>query len=264
MKNSANQTSNKKKSSRKIPWRALIPWIVVASVIAAILTGVGIYTVATTGGDHLPKFDYNSKNGTYTDPETGITYHPAPFCFEAVLNASEDYPYASSERWSLYQIGYRDAEGKTHLRHGSEWLTTPKSVGGQIYYNPKAVTVPTYADFDWDVIYFSNVGAASFSTYKMNETDTDRLMNEILSKDNPDLYESRGLDGLDPKLTLRVTSDTYYWLYLNLIVYGDEEGNYYISPEGVKILDDPFLVKVDAAYFDDYLKTMEDIINSTS
>ncbi|MBQ7355000.1 MAG: hypothetical protein IJW62_05730 [Clostridia bacterium] len=266
MKNAANQTKTKKTQSRKIPWKALLPWIIVASVIAAILAGAGIYTAVTEEDPqaNLPYFTYDSSNGSYTDGENGITYYPAPFCFEAVLNAAEDSPYAKSDRWSLYQIGYRDGEGKAHLRHGSEWLTTPRSVGGQIYYNPKAVTVPAYADFDWGVIYFSNVGSASFSTYKMNEEDTDQLMKEILAEENPNLYESRGTDGLDPKLTLRVTSDTYYWLYLNLTVYQDEEGNYFISPEGVKILDDPFLVQVDSTYFDDYLKTMEDIINSTS
>ncbi len=266
MKNAANQTKNKKKHARKIPWKPLLPWIVVASVIGVILAGVGIYTVVTNSSEQeeLPYFQYNSADGSYTDTENGITYYPAPFCFEAVLNATEDCPYAESDRWSLYQIGYRDEEGKAHLRHGSEWLTTPKSVGGQIYYNPDAVTVPAYADFDWDVIYFSNVGSTSFSTYKMNAEMTDQLMGEILSEENPNLYESLGVDGLDLKLTLRVTSNTYYWLYLNLTVYSDEEGNFYISPEGVKILDDPFLVKVDSSYFDDYLKTMEDIINSTS
>ena len=80
MKNAANQTKTKKTQSRKIPWKALLPWIIVASVIAAILAGAGIYTAVTEEDPqaNLPYFTYDSSNGSYTDGENGITYYPAP------------------------------------------------------------------------------------------------------------------------------------------------------------------------------------------
>ncbi|MBQ8288455.1 MAG: hypothetical protein IJX76_06765 [Clostridia bacterium] len=262
MKHSVNQKPMKKKRRGKLSFRAMLPWIIIIGSLAAILGGVALYTVLTTPDDEWKTEWLVYENGTYTDEKRDITYIPAPFCFESVINAGEDYPYAKSDRWPLYQIGYRDEEGKAHFRPATEWLTTAKSVGGEIYYNPDTVSIPDYADFDWEQIFFSNPGSTSFSTYTLNAEKTDQLMNEVLSEDNEDLYDSGLLDTLDIKLTLRVTSKTYYWLYLNLTVYSDGEGNYYISPEGVKILDDPFLVQVDSSYFDDYLKSMEDILNS--
>lgn len=265
MKHSANQKPIQKKFRNLPPFRTLLPWLIIFGVLAAIAVGVVIYNALTAEEEwHTEWLVYNSKDGTYTDETKGITYIPAPFCFEAVTNAGEEYPYARSDRWPLYQVGYRDEENKVHFRPATEWLTTAKSVGGQIYYNPDAVTMPDYADFDWEQIYFSNPGSTSFSTYTLNAEKTDKLMKEILAEDNKDLYDSGLMDTLDIKLTLRVTSNTYRWLYLNLTVYGDEDGNYYISPEGAKILDDPFLVKVDSAYFDDYLKSLEDILSSAS
>ncbi len=251
-------------------FRSLLPWIIVGCVIAAIAVGVGIYT-ALQEEWATEWLDYNAKDGSYTDPQRGITYLPAPFCYEAVSQAGADFPYARSDKYKnqdeyrkLYQIGYRDSQNKVHLRPGTEWLSTAKEIGGQVYYNPAAVKCPTYAEFDWKQIYFSNPGNQSFSTYVMSEQDTDRLMRDILAKDKENLYDSGILDSgeLDAKLTLRVTSNTYHWLYLNLSVYADEEGNYYISPEGVKILDDPFVVAVSADYFADYLKTLEDLVGS--
>ncbi|MBQ8382654.1 MAG: hypothetical protein IJX47_05550 [Clostridia bacterium] len=264
MKHPANQKPIQKKRTGKRSLRALLPWIIIVGSLTVILGGVGVYVLLTAEDEWQTEWLVYD-NGTYTDEERGITYIPAPFCFEAVSNASEEYPYAKSDRWPLYQIGYKnETDGKYHFRPATEWLTTAKSVGGQIYYNPDAVSVPDYADFDWDQIFFSNPGSTTFSTYTLTADEADRFMNEVLAEDNEDLYGFGLLDTLDVKLTLRVSSKTYRWLYLNLTVYSDGEGNYYVSPEGVKILDDPFLVQVDSSYFDDYLKSLEDILDSAS
>ncbi len=262
MKTTVKKT-NRKSSRKQIPWRTLLPWFIIAGVLAAIAVGALIYSSLTDeDGKDVPRFEY--ENGQYYDAERDITYLPAPFYFEAVLNASADYPYAESNRWPLYQVGYRDDDGKVHLKQGSAWLTTQKSVGGQVYYNPAEVKFPEMKDFDWEAIYFSNPGSGQFSTYTMPAGETHQLMTEFLSEDNPDLYGSIAMDELDPKLILRVSSGTYRWLYLNLTLYADKEDNYYLCPEGVQLMDEPFLVSIDKVYFEDYLKTLEDIIGSTS
>ena len=259
MKKSVKQ-HNKKSKLRG----SLLPWIIICGALVLILGGVGLYTWLTAEDEWKTEW-LTYKDGMYTDEERGITYKPAPFCFEAVSNASEEYPYAKSDRWPLYQIGYKnESDGKYHMRPATEWLTTSKSVGGQIYYNPDAVKIPAYAEFDWDQIFFSNPGSTSFSTYTLTSDKADRFMKEVLAEDNENLYGTDLPDTLEVKLTLRVSSKTYRWLYLNLTVYTDGEGNYFVSPEGVKILDDPFLVKVSSSYFDDYLKTLEEILNSQS
>ena len=259
MKKSVKQ-HNRKQDLKK----SLLPWIIICGAIALILGGVGIYTWLSAEEEWNTEW-LVYKDGTYIDEERGITYQPAPFCFEAVSNASEDYPYAKSERWPLYQIGYKNqTDGKYHFRPATEWLTTAKSVGGQIYYNPDAVKIPTYAEFDWNQIFFSNPGATTFSTYSLSGSDVDRFMQEMLAEDNENIFGTQKFNDLEVKLTLRVSSKTYLWLYLNLTVYSDGEGNFYVSPEGVNILDDPFVVKVDASYFEDYLKSLEDILNSQS
>lgn len=266
-----NTTNNTKMKSPKtasgkkrkpIPWKSLLPWFIIAGVIVGVLGGAAIYTLLTQ--DSTPKaytFDYNGKDGTYYDAEHDITYVPIPFCFEAVLNESGN-PYATSDFQSLYRIGYRDeADGdQIHLKKATSWLAAAKSVGGQVYYNPEEVRFPEFSEFDWDVIYFTNPDSSQYSTYTLDTETSDRLMREFLDESAENLFETHYNTSLDSKLVLKVRSSTYQWLYLNLVLLADEEGNYYLCQEGVLMSDEPRLVAIDGVYFEDYLKTLEEII----
>ena len=257
-------TTKTKKRKKPFPWRTLLPWIIVAGVILAILLGAAIYNAIVNRDDRVVyRFDYLSESGEYRDTDRNITYKPAPFCFEAVLNGSEDYPYANSDFQSLYRLGYRDEEGKVHLKLASAWLCTSKSVGGQVYYNPAEVKVPTIEEFNWDVIHFTNLDSSQFSTYTLNAEDSDALMKEFTSPDAENLFATLyHSDKLEAKLTLKVSSKTYKWLYLNLNVLADADGNYYLCPQGAVLSENPRLIAVDKAHFEDYFKTLEDIIGT--
>lgn len=262
MKNTATKSSASKKRSLRIRWRPLLPWLIIVGVVAAIAVGAWIYVAVTEDeGGAAHRFTYNLQDGSYTDEKQGITYYPVPFYYESVLNRGEVYA-ESDEGQSLYQIGYRDEDGNVHLKKGSAWLSTAKSVGGLVYYNPDEVRIPELSEFDWDQIYFSNPGSEQFSTYTMTGEACDKLMREFLAEDAENLYETHFNDQtVDAKLTLRVSSNTYTWLYLNLTVYADEEGNYYVTQQGAQLAEEPLMVQVDAAHFEDYFKTLEEFIN---
>ena len=256
----------KSKRTKPFPWKVLTPYLIIAGVLLAIVAGCTIYTYFAYG-DHrtVYEFEYLSQTGEYVDKDRNITYKPAPFCYEAVLNGAEDYPYATSDFQSLFQVGYRDSENKVHLKKASAWLCTSKSVGGQVYYNPAEVKVPAMEEFDWNVIYFTNPDSSQFSTYTLNEKDTDAMMKEFLNPEAENLFESLyHSEKLDAKLTLKVSSHTFKWLYLNINVLADEEGNFSLCPQGAILSDNPRLVAVNKSYFEDYLKTLEDIIGDTS
>ena len=63
--------------------------------------------------------------------------------------------------------------------------------------------------------------------------------------------------------TLKVSSNTYTWLYLNLNLVEDTEGNYYIYPEGSSAEEECRMIQVDKSYFEDYLQTLEDMLGGT-
>lgn len=259
----------KPQSRRKkpFPWKTLLPWFIVAGVILAIVLGSAIYTAIVYGGNDrtVYKFEYQSATGEYLDKDRNITYKPAPFCYEAVLNGAEDYPYATSDFQSLFQVGYRDDENQVHLKKASAWLCTSKSVGGQVYYNPAEVQVPAFEDFDWDVIYFTSPNSSQFSTYTLQAVETDSLMKAFTDPDAENLFATHyNVNEMEVKLTLKVSSKTFKWLYLNLNVLADAEGNFYLCPQGVILSEDPRMIAVDKSYFEDYLKTLEDIIGESA
>lgn len=264
--NTIRKTPKTQNRHRKpFPWKTLLPWMIIVGVMLAIVVGSVIYTQIVYG-DHrtVYQFEYLSQTGEYLDKDRNITYKPAPFCYEAVLNGSEDYPYATSDFQPLFQLGYRDGEGKVHLKKASAWLCASKSVGGQVYYNPAEVKVPDIKDFDWDVIYFTNPGSSQFSTYTLNAEDSDALMKSFTDPDAENLFATHyNVENLDVKLTLKVSSKTFKWLYLNLNVLADAEDNYYLCPQGVILSSDPFMIAVDKSYFEDYFKTLEDIIGES-
>lgn len=271
-KTTATKTATPKKKI-KMQWRALLPWLIIAGVLLAIFAGAALYTAFQN--DVFRKVytvEYDGETGSYYEIENQITYEPLPFCYEAVLNASTDYPYAKPKNikksakafHTLYQVGYRDEDGKVHLKSGSEWLCRSKDFGGQVYYNPEKVDIPAFSQFDWNVIYFTNPDSSQFSTYTLDAKNTDLLMKQFTDENAENVYEKLYNSGtLDLKLTLKVSSHTYSWLYLNLNLVEDEEGNYYLYPEGSSTDADCRMVQVDNSYFEDYLKTLEEIIGGT-
>ena len=256
-----------KKKKFKLNRRELMPWLIIAGVIAVILAGVGIYTLVEN--DTFRKVytvTYNGEDGSYYDAEQGITYVPAPFCYEAVLNAASDYPYAKMKiRWNpfdqtiiakeklntFYQVGYKDADGVAHLKPGTEWFCRAKDLGGQVYYNPDKVDFPEFSEFDWNVIYFTNPDSSQFSTYTLDAKTTDKLMKQFTDENAENVYSKLyGKEELDIKLTLKVSSNTYTWLYLNLNLVEDTQGNYYLYPEGSSLEEGP--TKISNAPFSTY------------
>lgn len=273
MKNTTATKTVTKKKKIKIRWRALMPWFIIAGVLLAVLAGAALYTAIQN--DMFRKVytvEYDGNVGSYYEPEHKITYQPLPFCYEAVLNASTEYPYAqpkklkdtAKEFHTLYQVGYRDAEDKVHLKSGTEWLCRSKNFGGQVYYNPDKVGTLDFADFDWNVIYFTNPDSSQFSTYTLDAEKTDKLMRQFVHENAENVYDKLYNSGtLDLKLTLKVSSNTYTWLYLNLNLVEDTDGNYYLFPEGSSNAEDCRMVQVDNVYFEDYLKTLEEILGGT-
>lgn len=275
------KTTVTKKKKFKINRRELLPWLIIGGVIAAILIGASIYTAFEN--DEFRKVytvSYDGDTGSIYEAENDITYLPAPFCYEAVLNASADYPYAkvkgswnpfdqsakANEKFNtFYQIGYRDEEDKLHLKSGNAWFCRAKEFGGQVYYNPKLVDFPAFSEFDWSVIYFTNPDESHFSTYTLDYENTDLLMKQFTASDAKNVYQDvYGKKELDIKLTLKVESATYKWLYLNLNLVEDEDGNYYLYPEGSSSEKDCRMIQVDKVYFEDYLKTLEEIMGGST
>ncbi len=263
MNTNRNIAKPQKRTRKPFPWKTLLPWFIIVGAILAILVGSAIYSHVKYDRK-VYKFEYQSATGEYLDKTNGITYKPAPFCYEAVLNASEEYPYATSSFQSLFRVGYRDNKDQVHLKKASAWLCTSKSVGGQVYYNPAEVKVPEFADFDWEVIYFTSPDNSQFSTYTLNEKDTDSLMKAFTDPEAENLFATHyKAEELEVKLTLKVSSKTFQWLYLNLNVLADAENNYYLCPQGVILSEDPRMIAVDKSYFEDYFKTLEDIVNGS-
>ncbi len=277
MKTTAKQTKKKK---IKISRKDLLPWLIIGGVIAVILAGVGIYTAYENNAFRkVYTVTYNGDDGSYHDAEQDITYIPAPFCYEAVLNATAEYPYAKVKiKWNpfdetivakeklntFYQLGYKDADDKIHLRPGTEWFCRSKELGGQVFYNPAKVDFPEFSEFDWNEIYFTNPDSSQFSTYTLDPATTDKLMKQFTDEDAENVYSKLyGKEELDIKLTLKVSSNTYKWLYLNLNLVEDTKGNYYVYPEGSSNDENCRMIQVDNVYFEDYLKTLEDILGGT-
>lgn len=273
-------TANKTKKKTKIDRRALLPWLIISGVLAAILVGAAIYSmVEDNPARKVYSVTYNGEDGSIYEAENDHTYLPAPFCYEAVLNASSDYPYARVKaKWSLfddsakanekfntfYQVGYRDENDKLQMKSGSAWLCRAKEFGGQVFYNPALVDFPEFSEFDWKEIYFTNPDQSQFSTYTLDYSTTDALMKAYTDPNAKNVYgEIYGEKELDIKLTLKVASYTYRWLYLNLNLVEDEEGNYYLYPEGSSSDKDCRMIQVDKVYFEDYLKTLEEILGGT-
>lgn len=235
--------SSTKKPRKKEKWN-FKPWLIIGAILAAILALTAV--LAYCDGDkpkEVLKFTYS--DGEYIDEKNGITYVAAPFCYQAQLTTSKDYPYAASDRQTLYRVGYRDEDDKVHLQMGELWLSTLLEEGAALYYNRDKVTIPDFTEFEGDVIFLCRPDGSLFSTTKIEGAEATELLEAFFTAEGSDydtLYRSCELIS-----NLKVSSSKYPWLYLNLWLYTDADGNYYLCESTTR----KFL-KTDAAVFEPF------------
>lgn len=218
------------------------PWLIIAAVILLILGSAAIMTYCSGKDKNVLKFTY--ANGQLYDEENGITYVEAPFYYQSKLMTSKDYPYAECEYFTLYRVGYRDENEKVNLMEGSRWLSTSMDIGAMLYYNPDKVDLPELDEFEGDEIYICEPdGANLFSTTVLDAATTVPLLDDFFSTEGSDFNEL--YLGCELIANLKVSSSKYKWLYLNLWLYTDAEGNYYLCEDITK----KFL-KTDAEVFE--------------
>lgn len=218
-KSGGNKTRKKEKWNFK-------PWLIIGAIVTAIfaMTAILAYCEGRDEAEReVLKFTY--ADGQYSDSENGITYVRAPLYYQARLTTSADYPYATSNRDSLYRVGYRDADDKVHLKGGNLWLSTLLEDGAILYYNPDKVEVPDFTAFEGNEIYVCEPDG-SFTTTKLEGNEAVSLLEAFFTAEGSD-YD-RFYTSCDLVSNLKVGSSKYNWLYLNLWLYTDAEGNYYI------------------------------------
>lgn len=229
-----------KKHPKKEKWN-FKPWLIIAAIILLL---AGITAIITyCDGDNKQLLDFSYENGKYIDQKNGITYVEAPFYYQAKLTTSADYPYAESDRSTLYRVGYRDKDDKIHLVGGNLWLSTLIEDGAQLYYNADKIDIPEIGEFEGDTIYVCKPDGTLFTTTLIEGTTVTELIDGFLTAES-EPYEMLML-GCELVSNLKVSSAKYDWMYLNLWLYKDAEGNYYISETTTQRV-----VKTDAKVFE--------------
>lgn len=231
---------NKKKPRKKEKWN-FKPWLIIAAIILVIVALAAILTYCDGNGKQVLNFSY--ENGKYIDQKNDITYVEAPVYYQAKLTTSKDYPYAESDRDTLYRVGYRDEDEKVHLVSGNFWLSTLIEDGSLLYYNPDKVELPEMNEFEGDTIYVCRPDGTLFTTTLLEGTTVTELLDTFLTAES-EPYAMLAL-GCELVSNLKVSSSKYNWMYLNLWLYTDAEGNYYISEATTQRV-----VKTDAKVFE--------------
>lgn len=216
-----------KKSPRKEKWN-FRPWLIIAAIILLLLAATAILTYCS-GQQNKDVLKFSYQSGEFHDQKNDITYVEAPFYYQSKLMTSKDYPYAQSENTTLYRVGYRDEEDKVHLVGGNLWLSTATEDGAVLYYNPDKVDLPDFTEFGGDAIYVCEPDGTLFSTTKIDSKTTKKLLDDFFSAEGSDFNELYLTTEL--VANLKVSSSEYAWLYLNLWLYTDAEGNYYLCED---------------------------------
>lgn len=240
--------ANKAIPRKKEKWN-FKPYLIIAAVLLLIVALAAVITLWQREPE-LPMFTY--ENGNYVDSENQITYAAAPFYYQAVLWAGEDYAYADSDWAKLYRVGYRDEDDAAHLLSAELWLTTDMEDGALLYYNVDKVDLPDMTEFEGDRIYICEPdGSGLFSTTAIEAETASRLLEDFFSAEGSDYDEL--IASCDLTANLKVSSSKYKWMYLNLWLYTDDDGNYYICETTTKKL-----IKTDEDAFEDIFSDPSD------
>lgn len=206
------------------------PWLIIGAIILVIIAIAAILTFCEGSNGKKDVLKFTFENGEFHDEKNEITYVQAPFYYQSKLMTSKDYPYAQSEQFTLYRVGYRDEDEKVHLVSGELWLSTSMDVGALLYYNSDKVDLPTLEEFEGDEIYLCEPdGSTLFTTTKLDAETTGELLGDFFAKEGSDYDEF--YSDCQRVANLKVSSSKYNWLYLNLWLYADSEGNYYLSED---------------------------------
>lgn len=232
--------ANKMSRRKKEKWN-FKPWLIIAAILLLLFGSVAILTLCSGQQKNVLKFSY--ENGEYYDEKNDITYVEAPFYYQSKLMTSKDYPYAQSEETTLYRVGYRDEEDKVHLVSGNLWLSTSMEDGALLYYNRDKVDLPDFTEFGGDSIYICEPDGTLFSTTKLDSSTTQKLLADFFSAEESEYNEHYLTSELIANL--KVSSSQYDWLYLNLWLYSDDNGDYYLCEDTTRKF-----VKTDADVFD--------------
>ncbi len=217
--------ANKAVRRKKEKWN-FKPYLIIAAALLLILGTAAIITHCSAESEReVLKFTY--ENGQYYDKKNDITYVQAPFYYQSKLMTSSDYTYATSDLFDLYRVGYRDENDQVHLVSGELWLSTAMDVGALLYYNPEKVDLPEPHEFEGDSIYLCEPnGTSLFSTTKIEGNTATKLLGAFFTETDTDCDEY--FSACTRIGNLKISSEKYQWIYLNLWLYVDEEGNFYL------------------------------------
>lgn len=220
--------ANKAVRRKKEKWN-FKPYLIIAAALL-LLFGTAAIITHCSGESEREVLKFTYKNGQYYDKKNDITYVQAPFYYQSKLMTSNDYAYATSDLFDLYRVGYRDEENQVHLVSGELWLSTAMDVGALLYYNADKVDLPELNEFEGDSIYLCEPdGSNLFSTTKIEGATATELLGDFFSKEGSDYDES--FSDCARIGNLKISSPKYKWIYLNLWLYVDEEGNFYLYEE---------------------------------
>lgn len=238
---------NAKNRRKKEKWN-FKPYLIIAAVILLIV-GIVVVVHFVTNADKKDVLEFTYDKGKYYDEKNDITYEMAPFYYQSQLMTSSDYPYAESNLFTLYRVGYRDANNEVHLVGGDLWLSTSMDVGALLYYNPDKVDLPELDEYEGDTIYVCEPdGSSLFSTTALKGVEAEKLIDDFVTSEEND-FETH-FTGCQLVANLKISSSKYKWLYLNLWLYTDGEGEYYLYEQVTQ----KFL-ETDADIFEPFFET---------
>lgn len=140
------------------------------------------------------------QDGKLVDKKNGITYLPAPICFEPVRTDEE--LYAKSKTLELYPITGLDT---------SEWISEPYDGIGGVWYSDK-LTLPTLEEFEANRIYICVESTITTALGQVTEqSDVDAVVNAFMTGEKVSVPDS------GKSYKLKFESEKYPGIYYNLL-----------------------------------------------
>ena len=140
------------------------------------------------------------QDGKLIDKKNGITYLPAPICFEPISTDAE--VYAKSGKLELYPITGLDT---------SEWISEPYDGIGGVWY-ADAITLPTLGEFGADKIYICVESTITTALGQVtDQSDVDAIVDAFMTGEKVSVPDS------GKSYKLKFESEKYPGIYFNLL-----------------------------------------------
>jgi len=219
-KNKTNKKNKKKKLNKEIILKTLLPWVIIATVIG----GICLFVWLRMYVENRPEVTLVATEKGFYDKKSKINYLEAPMIYEAKLGITSPL-YAKCGDTELYQIGYKNSDGKVVRIEAEKFIAKEQEDGLVLYYNPELVSLPTPEEFEVDTILICNE-LATIAKNVIEGSKADDVIAGYLQDDDVILPK------VETKYVLRASSQKYEFLWLRFTLYCCKDGNFYIRDAG--------------------------------